>query len=255
MVEMGAERRNNQSFPDNSEPSNVALPLRDGGVLLGESTNSTVVLYPRDEGGCTVVKIATRPGIRVYSTPEEAYASIAGAQKDLETISAIVPRAVEPEQCVICSTPDGKGITYLRLQSETVGSRLADTDINALSKRALEELSAIFRENIEMFKRDRSVFDIIGSTAEQPSVFTRFFRHLRPLSTSENIMVDDRGDIKIIDTAVLRYDSTNLIGKLRIRAQVIGSHLALRKMNRRLAEMNSPAEEENRELEGSLTTT
>ncbi|SRR5258708_951434 len=184
------------------------LPLKQPDQKVGQSVKSEVYGY---QDSNKVVKIEKGPMARNYETVEEALAQAKtreAAQKKLSeyaTEHGARANTVPPQESLLHKAlDDNQKVVIGQVQEYFKGAVTLDTlggNLSSLSPQALQDLRAILNTNLQLWKTDKQMIDIVGSHGP----FNRFLKlwySVNPLTHSKNIILDENGNPKLIDPEV-----------------------------------------------------
>jgi hypothetical protein len=113
---------------------------------------------------------------------------------------------------------------------------LDQVSLTALPIEPLEQLKGLFELNLRLWKKERSLLEIVGSTPKNASSTRRLFRRLFPLQNAENIVIDGE-HVRFVDFT--KNKKINRPKSLRHRLypyiEVVGSQISVAILNRMLA--------------------
>jgi hypothetical protein len=213
-------------------PSDVQIAESKKAIVYGYESQKLVVKEPK-AGNKEYDAIETVIGI--IRNHEEAEKKLEGMLVEHGARPGLLVR----EEGVIHQIHDGSKITYSRVQKwqkSSITLAEAGTDILKLPRQSLIDLRAVFTANIEIWGKNKGFLDIVGSSASKKSVWDKVLRHLLPIFYSENILIDEKGVLKIIDTATANNPlKADIKTKIRCVLQIFGSRLSIAILNAKLA--------------------
>ncbi len=216
------------------------LPFRCDRYPIAESSNSCVFGF----GEVPVVVKVQKNESGSYPCVGAAKDAVRNAIKDRQKLAqALSSKTVVPEGYVFHSNTSG-GVDVIRCQDKVEGRSLSEVSLSHLSPNSLRELSLIFQCNLSEWRARRAVHDLVGSTNKNINLLQKIMRSLLPFRSSENIMVDQNNEIKVVDTSILHYGDANVRSKIKIYVQLLGTHLSLFVINSLINLQNEMSEAE-----------
>ncbi|OGH41794.1 MAG: hypothetical protein A3H79_04840 [Candidatus Levybacteria bacterium RIFCSPLOWO2_02_FULL_36_8b] len=217
---MGVEQRSYSSFSPHKE-------------VIGESRYRVVFGHSSPHFAVKEFK----PGkIGHFSSTQEAMDEIRRHREEQsELISAIISEGSQPlnipsSDYVIHAAEDGK-VTYSEVQPWIHrGSTLYDLGLGVMSlpSASLDQLENTFQASLSIWGQERNLIDLVGSSAKKFNIFQKALRRLLPIFYAENLVVDQNGNVQIIDFGkyAIGFERSPARDRVNVYAELVGTYIS-----------------------------
>jgi len=216
-----------------SKEVGIHLPFIAPDEIVGESKFRTVQGYIETK---LVVKTRKAYRPRVFDSVASATSALDKERRERETLitlgreMGVSDAFITSSEFVVHANPSGH-ITYSEFQEWFKGGKTLSkvgSNIWNLPDQTLEELDRILQLNIRVWKEQDTSFDIVGSTNNTYSALMELARRLLPLFFSENILIDDHNNVRVIDHRINKPKSgfRSVKDKVRTGSEIVGSLLS-----------------------------
>lgn len=220
------------------------LPFKDPESTIGLSAHSTVYKYDQPP---VVLKITNPETNREYTNTEEALENARSSSAvEIEVRRSLSEQGVNPEvlplsRYIVHSGQDRK-IYVARVQKRIPDAKTLNESGKAvldMSDAALQTLRGIFQTNLSLWRQERKVFDLMGSSSVPQTIPRRIMNQVFPLFSSRNLISEGDRQIYFIDSThyvkpSIKEDFPRWIGMpVRVAGTVISLGLINRELRKR----------------------
>ncbi len=223
-------------------PVNYRPPVLDSSVLIAQSVNRNIYGLAAEEA---VIKVFKDNQRFLDASQRQARQDVAKNDRDrfsirvkLEAYGSNGLSVVPLTESVLYDETNGSQSYYEKQRWYQNSKALAELNFGVLdlSSQALVDIRNIMLCSLETFQATGGFVDLSGSNLKRQNSFARKLqRRSFVLFSSENILVDDQGNTRLIDASVYEPQSPKtLVNLVSEKIQVMGLRSTIALINRNL---------------------